>query len=112
MANKWNLIVDVALCDNCRLCFLAVKDEYVGNDFPGQVINAPLSEATIVGAAIGQALTGKQPVACLKQISDRWEDQKSGSDLLQLWVVTLPYLFYFLALVFLTNAYLQVRAVV
>lgn len=35
MARKWNLIVDVARCDNCRLCFLAVKDEYVGNDFPG-----------------------------------------------------------------------------
>jgi len=35
MATKWNLIVDVARCDNCRLCFLAVKDEYVGNDFPG-----------------------------------------------------------------------------
>jgi Fe-S-cluster-containing dehydrogenase component len=32
---RWNLIVDVARCDNCRLCFLAVKDEYVGNDFPG-----------------------------------------------------------------------------
>ena len=35
MAKKWNLIVDVERCDNCRLCFLAVKDEYVGNDFPG-----------------------------------------------------------------------------
>ncbi|MEI6669268.1 MAG: 4Fe-4S dicluster domain-containing protein [Acidobacteriota bacterium] len=35
MAKMWNLIVDVARCDNCRLCFLAVKDEYVGNDFPG-----------------------------------------------------------------------------
>jgi Fe-S-cluster-containing dehydrogenase component len=35
MAKKWNLIVDVALCDNCRLCFLAVKDEYVGNEFAG-----------------------------------------------------------------------------
>ena len=32
---KWNLIVDVARCDNCRLCFLAVKDEYIGNDHPG-----------------------------------------------------------------------------
>ncbi len=32
---KWNLIVDVARCDNCRLCFLAVKDEYIGNNFPG-----------------------------------------------------------------------------
>ena len=35
MAKKWNLIVDIARCDNCRLCFLAVKDEYTGNDFPG-----------------------------------------------------------------------------
>ena len=35
MAKKWNLIVDVARCDNCRVCFLAVKDEYIGNDFPG-----------------------------------------------------------------------------
>ena len=35
MASKWNLIVDVARCDNCRVCFLAAKDEYVGNDFPG-----------------------------------------------------------------------------
>lgn len=33
--SKWNLIVDVGRCDNCRLCFLAVKDEYIGNDFPG-----------------------------------------------------------------------------
>jgi Fe-S-cluster-containing dehydrogenase component len=35
MARKWNLIVDVERCDNCRLCFLAVKDEYIGNDFAG-----------------------------------------------------------------------------
>lgn len=35
MAKKWNLIVDVARCDNCRGCFMAVKDEYTGNDFPG-----------------------------------------------------------------------------
>lgn len=35
MAKKWNMIVDVARCNNCRLCFLAVKDEYIGNDFPG-----------------------------------------------------------------------------
>ena len=35
MTRKWNLVVDAARCDNCRLCFLAVKDEYVGNDFPG-----------------------------------------------------------------------------
>ncbi len=35
MASKWNLIVDVERCDNCRVCFLAVKDEYIGNEFPG-----------------------------------------------------------------------------
>ncbi len=33
--NKWNLIVDVAKCDGCRNCFLANRDEYVDNDFPG-----------------------------------------------------------------------------
>jgi Fe-S-cluster-containing dehydrogenase component len=35
MAAKWNLIVDVEKCDNCRACYIAVKDEYIGNDFPG-----------------------------------------------------------------------------
>jgi 2-oxoisovalerate dehydrogenase E1 component len=34
--------------------------------FPEQIINSPLSEATIVGTAIGQALAGKQPVACIQ----------------------------------------------
>jgi Fe-S-cluster-containing dehydrogenase component len=35
MAKKWNMIVDVERCDNCRICFLADKDEHIGNDFPG-----------------------------------------------------------------------------
>ncbi|MBL7012481.1 MAG: beta-ketoacyl-ACP synthase 3, partial [Kiritimatiellales bacterium] len=34
--------------------------------FPGQVVNSPLSESTIVGAAIGQALAGKKPVASIQ----------------------------------------------
>jgi 2-oxoisovalerate dehydrogenase E1 component len=38
----------------------------VGSDFPKQVVNSPLSESTIVGAAIGQALAGKKPVACIQ----------------------------------------------
>lgn len=32
---KWNLVFDVALCTGCQNCVLAVKDEYVDNDFPG-----------------------------------------------------------------------------
>lgn len=41
MAEMWNLIVDVSRCNNCRLCFLAVKDEYIGNDFPGHSAAQP-----------------------------------------------------------------------
>lgn len=32
---KWNLVIDVAGCENCGNCVLASKDELVGNDFPG-----------------------------------------------------------------------------
>ena len=38
---KWNLIVDVALCENCHNCTLAAKDEHVGNDFPGYAAPQP-----------------------------------------------------------------------
>jgi Fe-S-cluster-containing dehydrogenase component len=31
---KWNLVIDVGLCHDCNDCFLADKDEFVGNDFP------------------------------------------------------------------------------
>jgi Fe-S-cluster-containing dehydrogenase component len=31
---KWNLIIDVAKCHDCNNCFLACKDEYIGNDWP------------------------------------------------------------------------------
>ncbi len=33
--SQWNLIIDVARCENCNNCVLANKDEFVGNDFPG-----------------------------------------------------------------------------
>lgn len=39
--NKWFLIVDVAKCCNCQNCTMAVKDEYVGNDFPGYTAALP-----------------------------------------------------------------------
>jgi len=41
MTKKWNMIVDVARCDNCRICFLADKDEHIGNDFPGYCAPQP-----------------------------------------------------------------------
>lgn len=30
---KWNMIIDVARCEDCNCCFLACKDEHVDNDF-------------------------------------------------------------------------------
>ena len=30
---KWNMVFDVARCHDCNNCFLACKDEFVGNDF-------------------------------------------------------------------------------
>jgi len=41
MAKKWNLIVDIERCDNCRSCYIAVKDEHAGNDFPGYAAAQP-----------------------------------------------------------------------
>lgn len=40
--NKWNLIVDVATCENCHNCSLATKDEHIGNAFPGYAAPQPL----------------------------------------------------------------------
>ena len=31
---KWNLIIDVANCEDCNNCFLSCKDEFGDNDFP------------------------------------------------------------------------------
>jgi len=31
----WNLIIDVALCENCNNCVLAARDELAGNAHPG-----------------------------------------------------------------------------
>jgi Fe-S-cluster-containing dehydrogenase component len=41
MSKKLNMIVDVSRCDNCRNCFLATKDEHIGNDFPGYAASQP-----------------------------------------------------------------------
>ncbi len=41
MTRKWNMIVDISRCDNCRNCFLATKDEHIGNDFSGYAASQP-----------------------------------------------------------------------
>lgn len=38
---KWNLIIDVAKCENCHNCVLTNKDEHVDNDFPGYAAPQP-----------------------------------------------------------------------
>lgn len=37
----WALIIDVAKCESCNLCFLSCKDEYLGNDFKGYSLAQP-----------------------------------------------------------------------
>jgi len=40
---KWNLVIDCARCHDCNDCFLADKDEFVGNDFPPYSVAQPWS---------------------------------------------------------------------
>ncbi len=39
--NKWNMIIDVAKCEDCNNCFLACKDEHVDNEFPRYSVSQP-----------------------------------------------------------------------
>lgn len=39
--DKWNLIFDVAKCENCNNCVLATKDEHCDNTFPGYGVPQP-----------------------------------------------------------------------
>lgn len=39
---KWHLIIDVEKCEDCNNCFLACKDEHVGNKWPGYTEAQPL----------------------------------------------------------------------
>ena len=32
---QWYKVIDVARCHDCNNCFMADKDEFVGNDWPG-----------------------------------------------------------------------------
>ncbi len=41
-AKKWNMIIDVAECNNCYNCLITTKDEYVDQAFPGYTAAMPL----------------------------------------------------------------------
>jgi Fe-S-cluster-containing dehydrogenase component len=32
-AKKWNMVIDLGLCNDCNCCFMADKDEFTGNDW-------------------------------------------------------------------------------
>ena len=57
---KWNMIVDVAKCNNCYNCFVATKDEYVGNEHAGYAAPQPLHEHNWVD--IKRAEGGQWPI--------------------------------------------------
>ena len=39
---QWYKVIDVAKCHDCNNCFMADKDEFVGNDWPGYTAAQPL----------------------------------------------------------------------
>lgn len=69
--SKWNLIVDVSLCENCHNCVIAERDEHTGNDFPGYAAPAAtVGDATIrierrVQGAAPMVDTAYLPVMCM-----------------------------------------------
>jgi Fe-S-cluster-containing dehydrogenase component len=40
-AKKWNMVIDVALCNDCNCCFMADKDEFTGNDWAPYSVAQP-----------------------------------------------------------------------
>jgi Fe-S-cluster-containing dehydrogenase component len=38
---QWYMAIDVAICHDCNDCFMACKDEHVGNDWPGYTAFQP-----------------------------------------------------------------------
>ena len=39
---KYALIIDVEKCEDCNNCFLACKDEHIGNDWPRYTVSQPI----------------------------------------------------------------------
>lgn len=42
---KYGLVIDITRCSGCGSCLLAVKDEYIGNDYPGYCAAQPAEGA-------------------------------------------------------------------
>ncbi len=57
---KWNMVIDVSLCENCNNCTLATKDEHVGNDFPAY--SAPQPRHGHEWIEIKQRFRGVEPM--------------------------------------------------
>lgn len=57
---KWNLVIDIAKCNGCYNCFIATKDEYVGNSEPGYFAPAPVNGAPWIG--VDHVERGQAPV--------------------------------------------------
>ena len=58
--SKWNMIIDVARCENCNNCVIAAKDEYVANEHDGY--SKPLDENNSELIAIDRVVRGSTPV--------------------------------------------------
>ncbi|MDH4269198.1 MAG: carboxypeptidase regulatory-like domain-containing protein [Dehalococcoidia bacterium] len=43
MVKKYGMIVDITRCNGCYNCFLACRDEFCGNDYPGYSVAQPFS---------------------------------------------------------------------
>lgn len=73
--DKWNLIIDVSLCENCNNCVLAAKDELVGNDFPGYSAPHPAQGPGVI--RLERAVRGVAPridVAYLPTLCNHCDD--------------------------------------
>ena len=73
--SRWNLIIDVALCENCNNCVLAARDELAGNEHPGY--SAPHAANGPAVVRIDRKLRGATPMvdaAYLPQMCNHCDD--------------------------------------
>mgnify|MGYP002590679255 CR=1 FL=1 len=51
---KYGLVIDITRCDGCGSCLLSVKDEYVGNNYPGYSAPQPVNgQKAVTGTLVG-----------------------------------------------------------